>query len=238
MPRELSRRARRSRCRTPLTEEALDDLVFGERVGSSSKVHASDNAERRYTVVVALTATLYSFDIELAHVDRGVYETLSFRVAQHPSEAPDFLLARVLAYCVEYTDGIRFSAQGLSGPDEPAVSVRDAAGSLLVWIDVGLPDATRLHKAAKAAPRVVVYTHKDPDRLVRLLEGERIHRAAAIELYAIDRALIAAWAPLLTRRMALSMMVTDGHVYLTVGETTLSGAIEVLAVPHEEKPRG
>jgi uncharacterized protein YaeQ len=101
-----------------------------------------------------------------------------------------------------------------------------------------VPDAARLHKAAKAAPRVVVYTHKDPGRLIRLLEGERIHRSAALELYAIDRALMAAWAGLLTRRMALSMMVTDGHVYLTVGDTTLSGAIEAIAVPHEQKPRG
>ena len=95
---------------------------------------------RRVNVVerVAQTATLYSFEIELANVDRGVYATLAFRIAQHPSEAPDSLVARVLAYCCEYTDGIQFSPGGLSDPDEPPLSVRDATGRLLVWIDIGV----------------------------------------------------------------------------------------------------
>ncbi len=184
--------------------------------------------------IVALTATLYSFEIELAHVDRGVYETLSFRIAQHPSETTDSLLARVLAYCLEHADGIQFSAHGLSAPDDPALAVRDPTGKLLVWIDVGIPDAARLHKAAKMAPRVVVYTHKDPGRLIRLLEGERIHRAEALELYAIDREFIAAWAAQLTRRMALSLTVVDGRLYLTTGDITISGAVEAIALPRQQ----
>jgi uncharacterized protein YaeQ len=180
---------------------------------------------------VALTATLYAFTIELAHVDRGVYETLSFRVAQHPSETPDFLLARVLAYCLEYAEGIQFSAGGLSDPDQPPIAVRDPTGRLQVWIDIGVPDAARLHKAAKTAPRVVVYTHKDPNRLLRLLEGERIHRADALDLYAIDRTFIAAWTERLTRRMALALTVTAGHLYLTIDDVSLTGAIERIVLP-------
>lgn len=179
---------------------------------------------------MALTATLYSFEIELAHVDRGVYASLAFRAAQHPSETEDSLLTRVLAYCLEYTDGIQFSPQGLSGPEEPAIAVRDATGKLRVWIDVGLPDAARLHKATKAAPRVVVYTHKDPARLVRQLAGERIHRLDALELYALDRQFLAAWVARLTRRTKCDLSVSDGQMYLTLGETTLSGAIETCSL--------
>jgi len=175
---------------------------------------------------VALTATLYSFEIDLSHVDRGVYETLAFRVAQHPSESPDFLLARVLAYCLEYADGLQFSPGGLSDPDEPALSVRDATGALKVWIEIGTPDAARLHRAAKAAPRVVVYTHKDPARLVRLLAGERIHRDEALEIYALDRELIATWAARLQRRTVCALTVSDGGLYLTLGDDTLSGSID------------
>jgi uncharacterized protein YaeQ len=184
-----------------------------------------------------MTVTLYSFEIELAHVERAVYETLSFRIAQHPSETVDYLLARVVAYCLEYREGIQFSTQGLSDPDEPPLAVRDPTGTLLVWIDVGVPDAPRLHKAAKAAPRVAVYTHKDPNRLVRLLEGERIHRAHALELYAIDREFIAAWAALLTRRMVASLTVTGGQLYLTIGDTTISGAVEAIALIRDDKLR-
>ena len=114
---------------------------------------------------MALTATIYNFDVQLADVDRGVYESLSFKVAQQPSETEEYLLSRVLAYCLEYTEGIAFS-KGIAEPDVPALSVRDLTGTLKVWIDVGAPDAARLHKASKASPRVAVYTHRDPARLV------------------------------------------------------------------------
>jgi uncharacterized protein YaeQ len=171
------------------------------------------------------TATLYSFDVELAHVDRGVYASLAFRVAQHPSETDDALLTRVLAYCLEYTDGIQFSSQGLSEPDDPPVSVRDATGALRVWIDIGVPDPARLHKASKAAVRVVVYTHKDPARLIRLLEGERIHRREALEIYAVDRSFLAAWVARLSRRMRFDLSVSDGQIYLVLEDVTLTGAV-------------
>jgi uncharacterized protein YaeQ len=179
---------------------------------------------------MALTATMYAFAIELADVDRGVYESLAFRVAQHPSETEDALLTRVLAYCLEYTEGIQFSAQGLSGPEEPALAVRDPTGKLRVWIDVGLPDPARLHKASKAAPRVVVYTHKDPARLLRLLDGERVHRREALELYSVDRELLAGLASRLTRRMTFDLSISDRQIYLTLGEATLSGRIEPLVL--------
>jgi len=102
---------------------------------------------------MALGATVYAFKIELADSDRGVYVPLDLRVARHPSETEDHLLTRVLAYCLEYTEGISFS-NGLSDPDQPAISIHDLTGVLRVWVDVGAPDAARLHRAAKLAPRV------------------------------------------------------------------------------------
>ena len=96
---------------------------------------------------MALTATIYNFDIDLADSDRGVYETLALRVARHPSESEDYLLTRVLAYAMEFGDGIEFSAGGLSTPDEPAITIRDLTGALRAWIEVGTPDAERLHRA-------------------------------------------------------------------------------------------
>ena len=109
---------------------------------------------------MALGATIYTFDIELADADRAVYESLNLRVAQHPSETPDYLMTRVLAYCLEFGEGIGFSKR-LSDPDEPAIFVRDLTGALQTWVDIGLPEPERLHRASKASPRVAVYTHKD-----------------------------------------------------------------------------
>ena len=176
---------------------------------------------------MALGATIYHFAIQLSDVDRGVYQSLALKVARHPSEAEDHLVARVLAYCLELTEGLSFS-RGLSEPDEPALAVRDLTGELRAWIDVGAPDAARLHKAAKAAPRVAVYTHKAPAVLLRSLEGERIHRAEAIELYAFDRELIAGLAARLERRMAFELSVTDAHLFVSMDGATFSGDLERL----------
>jgi uncharacterized protein YaeQ len=173
---------------------------------------------------VALTATLYHFDVQLADMDRGVYETLAFKAAQQPSEADEHLVARVLAYCLEYTEGIGFS-KGIAEPEEPALFVRDLTGTIRTWIDIGSPDAARLHKASKAAPRVAVYTHKDPALLLRQLSGERIHKSDRLEIYALDRALVAALVSRLDRRTAFDLSVTEQQLYLTIGGATLEGTV-------------
>jgi uncharacterized protein YaeQ len=154
-----------------------------------------------------------------------VYEALAIQVARHPSESEAHLVARVLAYALEFTEGIAFSRGGLSEPEEPSISVRDLTGAIRVWIEVGLPDAARLHKACKAAARVVVYTHKDPIQLVDRLAGERIHRAESIELYAIDRSLIAGVVARLERRMGFALSVADRELYVSFGTETVNGAV-------------
>src|SRR3954462_2241155 len=113
---------------------------------------------------MALSATVYHIQIELSDVDRGVYEALDLRVARHPSESLPYLLTRTIAYALLYEEGIAFSKGGLSSTDEPPISVRDLQGNLRVWVEIGTPSADRLHKASKAAPRVVVFTQHDPRR--------------------------------------------------------------------------
>src|SRR4026208_2484331 len=138
---------------------------------------------------MALTATIYNFDIELSDTDRHVYESLALRVARHPSESAEYLVARVIAYLLEFAAGIECS-RGVSSPDEPAIVIRDLTGALTAWIDVGTPDAERLHKASKLAGRVAVYTHKDPALFLKQLAGKKIHNAEALEIYALDRELV------------------------------------------------
>lgn len=176
---------------------------------------------------MALTATIYNFDIDLADADRGVYESLALRIARHPSESEEYLLTRTLAYALEFAEGIEFS-RGISDPDEPTISIRDLAGNIRSWIEIGNPDAARLHKASKASPRVVVYTHKDPRQFLDRLARERIHRAEALEVWSVDRELLAKLVARLERRMAFSLSVTDRELYLAIGSETLTGKV----IPH------
>lgn len=173
---------------------------------------------------MALSATVYNFDIQLSDVDRGVYETLALKAAKQPSETEEYLVTRVLAFCLEYMEGIEFT-KGLAEPDTPAIVARDLTGALRLWVEIGSPDAERLHKASKASPRVVVYTYKDPAQLLRQLEGQRIHKSESIEIHAIDRALVDALVARLDRRTTFDLAVTERHLYVTTGGETLDGVV-------------
>jgi uncharacterized protein YaeQ len=179
---------------------------------------------------MALSATIYNFDIQLSDVDRGVYESLALRVARHPSETEEYLVTRVIAYCLEYAEGISFG-KGLAEPDEPAITVRDMTGAVRVWIEVGAPDAERLHRASKASPRVAVYTQKDGAALARQLSGARIHRAESLEIYGVNRSLIDALVERLDRRTQLDLAITERHLYVTIAGETIDGSVDRFPLP-------
>jgi uncharacterized protein YaeQ len=173
---------------------------------------------------MAQGATVYNFTVRLADADRGVYETLNLRLARHPSETAEYLLTRLLAYCLEYAEGIVWS-KGLADPDEPAIAIRDLTGVLQTWIDIGAPEAARLHKAAKAARRVAVYAHRELDSWLARLAGERIHKAEAVEVYEVDRQFLAGFVARLERRMDFDLSVAERTLYLSVGDATLTGSL-------------
>lgn len=174
---------------------------------------------------MAVGATIHAFAIQLSDSDRGVYQQLDLRVARHPSETVPFMLARTLTYCLEYQDGIVLTA-GIAAVDEPAVLVRDLTGRITAWIEVGAPDAERLHRGSKQAGRCAVYTHRDPAPLLEQLAGQKIHRAAEIPLYSFERPFMEEASAALGRRASLSLSVTGRHVYLDVDGRTFSSAIE------------
>lgn len=174
---------------------------------------------------MALTATLHQFAVELADIDRGVYASFELRVARHPSETAEFMLTRVLAYCLEYGEGIALS-EGVAAVDEPAVLLRDLTGRLTAWIEVGAPDAERLHRGSKLAGRVAVYTHKDPAQLLGQLAGKKIHRAAEIPLYSFGRGFIDDAAKAIERRNSLNLSLTERQLYLILNDKTFGTAIE------------
>jgi len=173
---------------------------------------------------MALGATIHTFAVQLADVDRGVYEELALRVARHPSETESYMMTRVLAYCLEYEEGIVFS-EGISSTDEPAVLVRDLTGALIAWIEVGAPDADRLHHGSKLAERTVVYTHRDPAKVMAPWAGKRIHRSDAIVLHSFDPGFIDAAVTAVERRNTMTVSITEGELYLDLNGTSMSTTI-------------
>lgn len=174
---------------------------------------------------MALTATMRRFDVALADADRGVYADLALRVAQHPSESERFLVARVVARCLEHDEGVDFG-RGLSTDDEPALHRHDLRGDRLAWIDVGSPSVERLHKASKLAPRVAVYTWKDAARLAASIAEARVHRAEEIVVVALDAAFLDAVAATLDKSNRWELSVSGATLYLTVSGRLFEGRAE------------
>jgi uncharacterized protein YaeQ len=174
---------------------------------------------------MALTSTIYNVTVDLSDIDRSVYESFDVRMAMHPSESPEYLVTRLLAYCLEYTEGIEFTA-GLSNGDEPAIIVRDLTGRVVSWIEVGMPDADRLHRASKLASRVVIYTHRELRNVLGQLEGRKIYRASEIPIHSFGRGFINELTTKLQRRMRISLSVTERHLYLDVDGYSMTTVME------------
>jgi uncharacterized protein YaeQ len=191
---------------------------------------------------MALTATMYRLQVSLSDVDRGVYEELELRLARHPSETMRYLLTRAIAYCLSYEEGLRFSKDGLSSTEEPTLSVRDATGLMTAWIEIGSPSAERLHKAAKSAPRVSVFTSAPLALLQREAASRSIHRVQDIEVLYLDPSFLDALEGKMDRNTTLALVRNDGSLYVTIGAAVVEGTIERCSlVPSETKstpPRG
>jgi hypothetical protein len=91
-----------------------------------------------------------------------------------------------------------------------------------------------LHKAAKAAPRVAVYAHRDLSDLLGRLAAERIHRASELELYSIDPLLLGALAARLDRRVCFDLAISGRELYLSLGSATFSGAVSAHRIDRRE----
>ena len=173
---------------------------------------------------------LYRFEIDLSDIDRGVYEALSLRVAQHPSESTPYLLTRVLAYALNYQPGVEFSPGGLNDPDAPAVRVIGTHGAIDLWIDIGNPSTKRLHKASKAAGRVVIYTHKSAAVLLNQIDPKDVHRAGDIRLFAVDPKFLGDLEDTLEKSNRWTVLHQQGRVDVTVGERAFATELQPFAL--------
>jgi uncharacterized protein YaeQ len=98
-------------------------------------------------------------------------------------------------------------------------------GRITAWIEVGMPDAQRLHRGLKLAGRAAVYTHRDVQRLLAQLSAANIDRLGTVPVYEFERAFIDEVAGLLERRSELSISITEREVYLEISGSTFTTTI-------------
>ena len=157
-------------------------------------------------------------------MDRGVYQSLKLPVALHPSESPEFMLTRVLAWALEFEEGIAFSP-GVGSPEEPTLSIKALDGTYNSWIEIGAPDSERLHKATKIAKRVAVYCHRSADNVFQQLLQKQIYRGAEVPLYSFEDGFISLLVRALERRNKMSVSRSDQTIYIALNGHDLSSHI-------------
>jgi uncharacterized protein YaeQ len=173
---------------------------------------------------VSPKSTIYHFSIELSDTDRGVYESFKVPTALHPSESLEFMVARVVAFALEYGEGISFSP-GIGATEDPAISIKGLDGSVTAWIDVGAPNHDRIHRAAKIAERVAVYCHRSADVVYQQLTQSPIFRGDEVVFRSFDEGFISSLAKTLDRRNEVTISLSDETLYVQCNGHDLSSPL-------------
>lgn len=162
---------------------------------------------------MALKSTIFKADLQVADLDRGHFADYALTVARHPSETDERMMIRLLAFALHAGPDLAFG-KGISNDDEPALWEVDPSGIIRCWIEVGIPDETRIRKACNKADRVVVLAYGA--RAVDVWWGQvsgALARFDNLEVWRLTAEEGLALAGLAERTMKLACTVQDGTVY-------------------------
>ncbi len=171
---------------------------------------------------MASTATIRKARIDIADMDRQYYQSHALTLAQHPSETNDRLAVRLLAYMLNASDNLTFSADLSSDDHEPELAERTLTGDIITWIAFGTPDEKWLRKASNRAERVILYTYGDRAVSVWWPQQENaLQRYRNLSIYQLRDDQIATVAAQIDRSMDWQCNISDGQLMLTDGDDTV-----------------
>ena len=174
---------------------------------------------------MALKATIYKAQLQIADMDRALYADHAVTIARHPSETDERMMVRLLAFALNVAGsdeaGQLEFAKDLWDVDEAALWHRDYTGALRHWIDMGQPDDKRLMRAAGRSQQVSVYSHASSTPVWWKALETKITRADNLAIWQIEAAQSQALAGLSERSMQLQVTVQDGQVWIGNGSQTV-----------------
>jgi uncharacterized protein YaeQ len=162
---------------------------------------------------MALKATIFRAELQIADMERNYYQTHSLTLARHPSENDERMMARLLAFALNARDTLVFGSS-IGNDNEPDLWQKDLTGAIQLWIDVGLPDEKRIRRACGRAARVVVYSYGRGADLWWKQSEASLARSDNLEVIDLPQASTQALARLAKRTMQLNCTIQDGQVWL------------------------
>lgn len=182
-----------------------------------------------YQFCMALKATIFKADLQIADMDRHYYADHSLTIARHPSETDERMMVRVLAYALNAQEGIAFT-KGLCEVDEPEVWVKDLTGSITLWIDLGQPDEARLRKACGRADQVLVMCYSQSCEIWWKQIAGKLTRLTNLTVLQMPYDTCQALAGLSERGMRLQCMVQDGDIWMNSATASVAIRLNPLKV--------
>ena len=180
---------------------------------------------------MALKATIFRTEVQIADMDRNYYQNHTLTLARHPSETDERMLIRVLAFCRHAHEALSFT-RGLSTDDEPDLWQRDLTGGIELWIDIGQPDEKRIRKACGRAEQVCIYCHSGHSaELWWRKNQDKLERFGNLTVINIDAAASQSLARLAQRSMQLQCTIQDGHIWLGDADTSVQVDLTVWKQP-------
>ena len=176
---------------------------------------------------MARPSIIRRFEIELSDIDRGRFESIDIRVAQHPSESLEYLATRLLILCSHFDDALTFSKAGLCDTTEPPVFLRTLQGDFTEWFEIGVPSTDRLNKAAKAAQTVFVYSYRNFDNVADYIGRVEASRRERITLQALDFDFLRGLGRTFERTNRWTFVRTEGEVFLESNGVSLQTELPV-----------
>jgi uncharacterized protein YaeQ len=163
---------------------------------------------------MALNATIYKVELQISDMDRHYYATHALTLARHPSETEERLMVRLLAFALYAEDRLEFG-KGISDEDEPALWRKAYTDEIELWIEVGLPDETRIRKACGRSRQVVILNYGgNAAEIWWQKNAAALGRNRNLSVLDIPASTVAALTGLLQRGMRLQALVQDGQLQL------------------------
>jgi uncharacterized protein YaeQ len=169
---------------------------------------------------MALKATIYKAELQIADMDRNYYQEHGLTLARHPSETDERMMVRLLAFALHADPALTFT-KGLFDTDEPDLWQKDLTGAIELWIEVGQPDEKRLMKACGRAEKVIVYSYSATSHIWYKGIANKLERAKNLTVINIPAEASAQLEQLATRNMQLQCTIQDGQVWLTDSSATV-----------------
>jgi uncharacterized protein YaeQ len=174
---------------------------------------------------MALKATIYKANLQIADMDRNVYADHGVTIARHPSETDERLMIRLLAFALQVPadshNGTLEFAKSLWDTDEPDLWQKDLTGQIVHWIDVGQPDDKRMMKSSPRAERVTVYAYAASTPIWWSGIETKITRARNLSVWQVEAEQSQALAALAQRSMQLQVTVQDGTAWVGDGSRSV-----------------